>query len=270
MSELYLLKDALLAGAIVGAICGGVGVFVVLRRLAFVTDGIAHASLLGIAVSSFAGVPLLIGTLTFSVLFASTLSFIRRFFRLSEDAGVGVLFSSCFALAIVILNYAGVPNSEVFSFLFGDLLLVSSEQLFSMMIVALVVLAIMFFAYRMLECFIVDEQFSKEVGVSPFFANILINVMVALTVTVGVRASGVVLVTALVTIPASLALRISRSIKGAVIKASCVGVAVTELGIVLSFVFDTPTGATVILTAGALFLIGNAILSFRTGGSSSK
>lgn len=262
--ELPFMERALVAGAAVGLLCSVLGVFVVLKGLAFMGDGIAHAAFAGIALGLLVGVPPLGAALVFCALFALVVGYFSKIGRVREDTTIGIFFSASMALAVVLLSVLRKNSADIMVYLFGSILTVSRVELTQALTIVAVVLIILGALYKEFFAIVFDEEFAGRSGIPARALSYLLLVLMAVSVVTAVRLAGVVLVSSLIVAPAATALQLSRSFFRVVLLSAVCGVSATIGGILLSYHLDTPPGATVVLVLTLLFLTATLARSIKT------
>jgi zinc transport system permease protein len=260
------MQRALIAGLILGFLLALMGVFVVLRRISFFGDGIAHASLAGIAIGILASqnpFPVAIG---FAVVFASLIFFLERRTTLGADAIIGTLFPAAMALGVVLISLKSGYQPDLLTFLFGNILTIKSSDLLVMSVFA--VLATVFVAalYKQIVFSAFDRDGAEVAGIHTSLLDFLFYVTLAVTVVLGVKVLGVILISALLVIPVSTSAFIAKSLRGLVWYSIFLSEGVVVGGLVVSYVLNLPTGATIVLLGTAVFftvMAGKKVLGFR-------
>jgi len=258
LSSHAFLQHALAAGALASIACGIVGSYVVVRRIGYLAGGVAHTVLGGMGIAYFLGKSPIGGALVAALLAAMIIGWVSLRFRRHEDTIIGALWAVGMAIGILFISRTPGYNVDLMSYLFGNILMVPREDLLLMagldgVIVALV---LMFRKQFLAVCF--DEEFARLRGVpvAVFYLGLLL--MVALTVVILIQVVGLVLVLALLTLPAAIAGQYARSLAAMMAAAILLGIAFTSLGLALSFAPDLPAGATIVLLAGAAYLLSAA------------
>jgi zinc transport system permease protein len=249
------MQNALLAGLLAAVACGIVGVYVVVKRVVFISGGIAHASFGGIGLGYLLGINPVLGAMFFTIASALGIGLVTRRTRLPEDTAIGILWAMGMALGIIFIGLAPGYAPDLFSYLFGNILTVPSFDLILMLILDVVIIIVVFLLYKEFLFLSFDEEFSKVTGVPTERLYLLLLCLVALTVVVLIRVVGIILVIALLTIPAALARQLTHSLKKMMLLATLTGVVFTFSGLWLSYWLDLASGATIILVSGtALFI----------------
>jgi zinc transport system permease protein len=261
------MRNALLTGLLASVACGVVGVYVVVKRIVFISGGIAHASFGGIGLGYLLGVSPVLGATGFTLASALGMGLITRRTRLPEDTAIGILWAMGMAMGVVFVGLAPGYAPDLFTYLFGNILTVPASDLIVMLVLDAVVVGLVVAFYKEFLAVSFDEEFSTVVGVPVQGLYLLLLCMVALTVVVLIRVVGIILVIALLTMPAALAKQHTYDIRKMMLLASLFGAGFTLGGLWLSFELDVASGATIILLGGTVLLLrfGGARLRARVG-----
>ncbi|PJB47565.1 MAG: hypothetical protein CO103_08350 [Chloroflexi bacterium CG_4_9_14_3_um_filter_45_9] len=254
MDLLEILKNPIIAGILASIACGIVGAYVVVKRIVFISGGISHASFGGIGLGYFLGIDPILGALVFSLISAVTMGMVSRRTRLSEDTAIGILWAIGMAIGILFVYLTPGYAPDLMSYLFGDILFVSSQEMILMLILDIIIGLVVFLLYKELLAISFDEEFSTVAGLPTERLYLILLCLVALTVVVLIRVVGIILVIALLTIPAAMARQFTHSFKKMMLLSVLWGIVFTQCGLWLSYLLDWPSGATIILVAGILFL----------------
>jgi len=262
------MQNALLAGLLAAVACGIVGVYVVVKKIVFISGGIAHASFGGIGLGYLLGINPVLGAIFFTIASALGIGLVTRRTRLPEDTAIGILWAMGMALGIIFIGLSPGYAPDLFSYLFGNILTVPASDLLLMLVLDVIIIALVFLLYKEFLVLSFDEEFSTVSGVPTERLYLLLLCLIALTVVVLIRVVGIILVIALLTIPAALARQFTHSLKKMMLLAILAGAVFTFSGLWLSYVLDLASGATIILVSGtALFIsFGVSRLRRRTRG----
>lgn len=251
------IQRAFIAGIVLALLFAILGTYVILRQMAFWGDGIAHASLAGIAIALFAGWnPLLVAVVT-AVIFAILIFTLERKTNLSSDALIGVLFTSFMALGIVILSLNRGYQPELLSFLFGNILSVGSFDLLIIVMLAAVIIAFLLINQKSLSLLIFDRTSAYLAGIKTGRLELLYYIVLAVSVVLGVKMLGVVLVSALLILPASIAKLLAGSFAGLRMISIVVAETIVIIGLFASLYFNLPSGPSIILVGSIIFVLVN-------------
>jgi manganese/iron transport system permease protein len=252
------MQRAFVAALAVGLLCSTMGTYVILRKLAFIGDGIAHASFAGIVIAYLRGANFYVGAGIVAVLTALGIGFVHRRGRISLDTTIGVLFTGMFALGVYLMSQQRSYAVDLQSFLFGDILAVQNQDLRLIVALALVVAIAVAVLFRGLLYTTFDPVVAQASGIaSPAYEYALL-VMLALTIVVALQAVGIVLVAALLVTPAAAAYQLTSRFVPMMALAAVFGAASTVGGLYLSYYVRASSGATIVLLATVLFFIAVA------------
>lgn len=250
------MRNALLAGVLVSLAAGIVGVYVVLNRVAVLSGGIAHAAYGGVGMAYFFGFDPLLGGIIFSLLAALGMNIVQRRTRQRADTLIGVMWSVGMAIGIIFVDRAPGYKVDLMSYLFGSLLAVSLREIYIILILDVIILLTVFALYRELLAISYDEVFATVRGIPVEIISLILTALIALTVVMMMRVVGLILVIALLTLPAAIAGLFARDMRQMMALASGLGVAFTVSGLWLSYRYNLTSGATIILVAAVAYLLG--------------
>jgi ABC-type Mn2+/Zn2+ transport system permease subunit len=248
------MQRALLAGLLVGMMTSLLGILVILRRAAFFGDAIAHASLAGVAVGVLLGWPPLLTAAGVSVGIAMSLHAAEQRTRLALDTVLGFILPFFMALGVLLLSLRPGYQPELVSFLFGSILTVSRDNLLLIAVITLVVLAIFCRFYSQLTFAAFDEEAAQLSGIRVGLMLTGYYILLALVIIASIRTVGAILVNALLIIPAATAKMLARSLTHMLVLTPLLGITSVVGGIVGSYYLDLPSGPTIVVLAGLLFL----------------
>jgi zinc transport system permease protein len=252
--QYQFMQNALMAGLLAAIACGIVGVYVVVKKIIFISGGIAHASFGGIGLGYLVGISPVLGALIFSLASALGMGYVTRRTRLPEDTAIGILWAIGMALGIVFIGLSPGYAPDLFSYLFGNILTVPVSDLWLMAILDIAIIGIVIAFYKEFLSLSFDEEYSTVLGVPVEVLYLLLLGMIALTVVVLLRIVGLILIIALLTIPAALARQFTYDMRKMMILAIIFGALLTFGGLWLSYVLDLASGATIVLLGGAAIL----------------
>lgn len=248
------LRNAVIAGVLASVLCGVIGTFVVVKKLAFISDGISHAAFGGMGVCFFLGIDPLLGAVPVALLCALTLGAVDRQTIRSYDALIGVLWAVGMAVGIVFLYKTPGFAPNLMTYLFGNILLVSRRDVFVILALTAFVLITVFVFFKGIVAVAFDEVFAKVRGVQVRLVMSLLLGMIALSVVILIQVVGIILVVALLTIPSVVSLMLWKDLRSVLLGSVLIGVGITLGGLFLSFSFDLPSGPAIILL-GAVLLV---------------
>lgn len=254
MLQLPFMQRAFLAGSVVAVLLGWIGVYVVTRRMSFVGDGVAHASLAAVALAIVVGWAPLPTALVFSLMLGAALFLLERHTTLSSDAAIGLVFTFGMALGVILLQYHEGYVPELMSFLFGSILAVTANNVLTILVLGAVMLLILFWKRKEFTFLSIDQDGAQLAGISRNRTDLLFYMMVAASVVLAIKLVGVVLVSALLIIPSSTAKIFATSFTQFEWMAVVAGLLTVWLGLLFSYILDWPSGASIVVT-GVLLLV---------------
>jgi zinc transport system permease protein len=261
-----------IAGLLASLACGIIGTYVVVKRVVFISGGIAHTTFGGIGFayylqnSGILFIEPLVGALIFALAAAIImgLPFIRT--RLREDSTIGILWVVGMALGVLFLNQ--VDRSKILvqdpvSILFGNVLLIKMSDLYLMLGLLILIIFVTIILYKDLHILTFDEEFARISGIKVDLLYLILMVLIALTTVVLIKVVGVVLVIAMLTIPAAISNLFTHNLKNMMFFAIVIGAIVTFFGSLLSLNFDLPPGATIVISLACLFIVALVLKNVR-------
>jgi zinc transport system permease protein len=258
----FLIR-AFLAGAAVALAAGPLGCLVVWRRMSYFGDTIAHGALPGVALGIALGFDPILGVLGVAVIVALMVLAFRRGRRLPNDAILGMLSHSALSIGIIGLAFMSAVRVDITALLFGDILAVSWAEVWLTAAGAAAILVLLALTWRPFVAATVDEDLARAERVPVAALSVFFMLLVAGVVALAMKVVGVLLVTALLVIPAVTARRLARSPEQMAVLAPLFGVASVAAGLILSLYADTPSGPSIVVGAFALFVIINAAAGLR-------
>ena len=250
----FILR-ALLAGLCIALVAGPLGAFVVWRRMSYFGDTLAHSSLLGIAIGILLDVNLQLAVIASSVLFAVVLILLQRNKTLSTDTLLGILAHSTLAFGMLILSLSSTVQINLVGYLFGDLLTISTVDLWWIAGCAVVIATLLAVYWNSLLAVTVHEELARVEGVPVDRLHAMMVLMVALLIAVSMKIIGVLLITSLLIIPPAAARRLAETPEQMALGASVVGGLAVCGGLLMSYYLDTPAGPSIVVAACAFFLL---------------
>ena len=252
------IVNALLSGLLVAAIAGPLGCFVVWRRMSYFGDTLAHSALFGIALGLLLDIRLELAVIVACAMLAILLVFMDNRRGLSTDTILGILAHSSLALGLVIISFTD-NQINLMAYLFGDLLTVSGGNLLWIGITSTVVMGILFLNWNRLLAITLHEELAQVEGINTRRMRLLLMLLIALIVAVSMKVVGILLITSLLIIPPACARAFARTPEAMALLASMVGCLAVCGGIASSWLWDTPTGPSIVVMASLLFVIGRLL-----------
>lgn len=267
MLELFIypfMQRALISGAIVSLVLGWLGTFIVSRKMSFIGDGIAHASLGGIALAIVVGLAPLPTALVFGVLLALILFFLEKKTKLNQDTAIGLMFTTSMAIGIILMHFHAGYQPELISYLFGNILAINTSDVWIIGGIGIAVLIVLSIFNRQLTFITFDKDGAYLSGINPMRYDLSFYIITSLAIIASVKLIGIILVSALIITPSAIAKLIAPSFFSFQKIAMSIAFVMTVLGLILSYYLDLPSGALIILIGSTIFVLINFIKSLKS------
>jgi ABC-type Mn2+/Zn2+ transport system permease subunit len=261
--EYEFFRNGFLAAIIVGALCGFIGVYVVLRRMSYIGHGLSHAIFGGAVLSYVVNVNFFIGAGLWALLAGFLIHLISHRRWVGADAAIGVVTTSSFALGVAIVSTHRTFTRNIEAALFGNILGITQTDLWIVVVMSLIVFGALFMIRRQLLFATFDPEVASAYGVSTSKIDLLFVTLLAITVLASTQILGVTLVAAAMVIPPVIARYLTNRFQSLLILSPIIGVVCGAVGMYLSFYLDIASAATIVLTSAALFLVLEIFLWFR-------
>jgi zinc transport system permease protein len=248
------MQHALISGAAISLVCSVVGLFLVLRRHSLFGDAMSHVAFGGIAIGLFTKVYPIWTAFIVSVLAAIGITKLREFTKIPADSAVALLLSSGLAVGVVLISLSNGFTLDLYSFLFGSILLISIHDMVTSIALCAAVLIVMSIVYRKLMYITFDEEQAKVSGLDVGKLNYLFVVLASITVITSIRLVGVLLISSLIVIPNITAMMFGKGFKKTALISAIVGVFSVLSGITISYVLNLAPGGTIVLISIGTFL----------------
>jgi zinc transport system permease protein len=257
------MRNALAAGLLAAVACGVIGVYVVVKRIVFISGGIAHTSFGGIGLGYFIGINPIVGALLFALGASLAIGLVTRRTKLPEDTAIGILWAMGMALGVVLIGLTPGYAPDLMSYLFGNILTVPSYDLVLMLALDGVILGVVVALYKEYLVLSFDEEYATALGMPVEKLWLLLLGMIALTVVILIRVVGMILVIALLTFPAAMARQFTHNMKTMMVLSVMFGALFTVGGLALSYWLRLPSGATIILLGGCALAVTLSVSRLR-------
>ena len=248
------IQRALIAGSFIAILCSTLGVFLVLRRLSLIGDGLAHVTFGSVAVGLLLRVYPIYVAAPLVMLSSLGIMKLTEKARVYGDAAIAIVSSLGISAGILLASVAGGFNIDLFSYLFGNILAIGRAEVVSSIVLSVILIVTVAAFYHDMLSVTLDEESAKAAGVKVKAMNMILVLTTALTVVLAMRVVGIMLISALLVLPAVTALQIGRGFRTTIVIAGAMGVVSVVLGIFISFLADIPTGATIVLLNFTMFL----------------
>jgi zinc transport system permease protein len=247
------IQRAYLAGSFIAVLCAMLGLFLVLRKLSLIGDGLSHVSFGAIALGLFFGIYPFYVAIPVVLLASFLIVWLSEKAKIYGDAAIGIVSSIGIASGVILASVSKGFNVDLFSYLFGNILSISRSEVISSIILSGLVLLVILFFYNDLFSATFDETFAKATGIKTNLVNIILTSLTAITVVLAIKVVGIMLVSALLILPAVSALQISKGFKSALFVSVLFAVVSVLAGITVSFFLDIPAGATIVMVNFLIF-----------------
>jgi zinc transport system permease protein len=252
------IQRALIAGTLIAVLCAVLGVFLVLRRLSLIGDGLAHVTFGSVAVAMMLRInPVYVTLAAVPLVLLSSLGILKltQKARIYGDAAIGIVSSLGIACGVLLASVAGGYNVDLFSYLFGNILSISTPELLISVVLFCVVMIMVLLFYNDLFAITFDEDLARSSGIKTDVINRVLVLLTGLTVVLAMKVVGIMLITALLIMPAVTALQVARGFKTTIMTAAGIAIISVVSGIFGSFVLNLPTGATIVIINIMLFVL---------------
>jgi zinc transport system permease protein len=257
------LRNAFIAGILIGLAAPLLGVFIVVRRLSLIADALSHVTLAGIAASLLLGKnfayftswnPLYVG-MGFSVVGALFIEKLRAIYKHYQELAIPIILSGGIGLSVIFISLADGFNTDLFSYLFGSVSAVSRQDVWTIFIIACIVIGIILLLYKELFLLSFDEEYAVISGIRAKLIHFVFIVLVALVLAASMRIVGVLLISSLMTLPVAASIRIAKGFKQAIGYSILFGELSVIVGLLLSYQLDLAPGGTIVMLAVFILLI---------------
>ena len=257
------MQRALLSGIAISIMCSIVGLFLVLKRHSLFGDALAHVAFGGIALGLFTGVYPILTAYVVAILSAVGVNKLRESTKIPPDSSIAVLLTSGLAIGVILISISGGFTLDLFSFLFGNILLVSNEDLIMILITDAIVVPIIYVLYKRLILIVFDENQAKVSGLNVTWINTLFIVLASITIIASIRLVGVLLISSLIVIPNITALLLGKGFKKTILISCAISVFSVVFGIVASYYVNLVPSGTIVLTMVSMFIVTIIVKNMR-------
>lgn len=255
VGQYLFLQNALMAGVLVGIVCGVVGCFIILRGLALMGDAISHAVLPGVVIAYMFGISFFIGAVITGVLTAIGIGYVSQNSKIKDDSAIGILFTAAFALGIVLITTLPGTRVDVWHILFGNVLAVSRVDLWMTLGITILVLLLILLFYKQLLLSTFDPTMAQAIGLPTKIIHYLLMLVLSLVTVASLQTVGIVLVVAMLITPGATAYLLTDRFPIMLMLSALFGVISAVVGVYYSYIYDVATGAAIVLVASILFTL---------------
>lgn len=257
--QFEFMRNAIMAGLLISLACGVIGAFVVIKRIVFISGGIAHAAYGGIGLGYFLGVNPVLGAIVFSLFAALGMGAVQRKTSERADTIIGAMWAIGMAVGIIFVDLTPGYKENLMSYLFGSILTVPRSDLWIMLALNGLILLLVVLFYKELLAISFDETFATVQNVQVNAIYVILLALIGFTVVMMMQVVGLIMVIALLTMPAAIAAQYARGLKQMMVGATVLSVLFTITGLLLSYFLNLTSGATIILVAGTVYLASLAV-----------
>jgi zinc transport system permease protein len=263
------MQNAVIIGLLASVACGVMGTYVVVKRIVFISGGISHTVLGGMGIAYYYGYHPIHGAVVSALVAAVVIGLVSLRYHQYEDTIIGALWAIGMAVGILFIYKTPGYSIDLMSYLFGNILMVKRESVYVLASLDALIIVLVFLFYKRFLAVCFDEEYSQLQGIGVVTTYLLLLCLIALTVVILIQVVGIILVIALLTLPAATARYYARSVVQMMILASVLGAVFTTSGLIVSYQPNLPAGATIILIAGLAYLLATALkgLALRFHGS---
>jgi zinc transport system permease protein len=265
MTELLsygFMQNALMAAVLVSLASGIIGTLVVLKRMVFISGGVAHTAYGGVGLAFYLGVNPIFGAVAFSLMASFLMGYVQRKTRQRQDTLIGVMWAIGMAIGIIFTDLTPGYKADLMSYLFGSILAVTNTDLLLMLAVDILVITLVALFYKELQATAFDETFARVRNLPVDLLYVILVAMIGLSVVMLMRVVGLIMIIALLTVPAAIGAMYLKNMKHIMWLATGLSLIFTIGGLLISYYFNLSSGATIILVSGAFYLGALALHRF--------
>lgn len=249
------MQNALAIGLLASVACGVMGTYVVVRRIVFISGGISHTVLAGMGIAYYYGYNPIHGAVVCAIIAALLIGYVSLRYHQNEDTIIGALWAIGMAVGILFIYRTPGYSIDLMSYLFGNILMVERESVYIVAPLDALIIILVFLFYKRFLAVCFDEEYSQLQGISVIATYLLLLCLVALTVVILIQVVGIIMVIALLTLPAATSRFYARNLVQMMIFASILGAVFTTSGLIVSYQHNLPAGATIVVIAGLTYLL---------------
>ncbi|MGX4601215.1 metal ABC transporter permease [Faecalimicrobium sp. JNUCC 81] len=246
---------AMIVGILVSLCCSLLGVSLVLKKYSMIGEGLSHVSFGAISIAVALGVAPLKLSIPVVVIVAFLLLRIKETSKIKGDSAIAIISSSSLAIGVISIALTTGMNTDVCNYMFGSILAMSKDDVYLSVILSIVVLFLFTIYYNKIFSITFDENFAQSTGINVSFYNMMISILTAITIVLGMRMMGAMLISSLIIFPAIISMKIFKSFKTVVISSGAVSILSFCIGMVISYKLSTPTGASIVIVNIIIFVL---------------
>ncbi|MBC6314841.1 metal ABC transporter permease [Listeria grandensis] len=254
LMQYEFLQKALLTSIIVGVVSGVIGSFIILRGMSLMGDAISHAVLPGVAISYMVGINFFVGAAAFGIVAALGIGFVNQNSRIKNDTAIGIVFSSFFALGIIMISLAQ-SSTDLYHILFGNVLAVRSSDMWMTLGIGMLVILLVGLFYKELLVSSFDPTMAESYGLKVRMLHYFLMTLLTLVTVASLQTVGIILVVAMLITPAATAYLLTNRLSAMLFLAAGFGAVSAIVGLYFSYMYNLASGASIVLAATALFIL---------------
>lgn len=253
--SLAFMQRAMIVGTAIALSSALLGIFLVLKKYSMIGDGLAHVSFATVAIALLLGASPLLVSIPIVTIASIFIMQLNEKAGIHGDAAIGLVSSFSVALGVLISSVAGGFNVDLFSYLFGSILAIKETDMYLSIILAGLIISLIILFYHDLFAVTHDEAFASVIGIGTKRMNYLIATLTSITIVLGIRVVGTMLISSMIVFPTVTALQVSKSFKSTIIISAIVSIIAVTTGVIGSYVFNFPSGASIVMINAFLFIL---------------
>ncbi|MCA1926788.1 MAG: metal ABC transporter permease [Calditerrivibrio sp.] len=254
------MLNALIGIFISSVLCGIVGSLIVVNRIVSLAGSIAHAAYGGVGIAFYFGLPVQLITMLFSSISGLIIAKISENSSHRSDSYIGILWASGMALGIILIDLTPGYNADIMTYLFGNILTITSEDLIISFLILLITLFVIIIFYNRILILSFDKEYAMVMGYNVRLLNYVIYVLISVSIVILIRMTGIIMIMAMLTIPQNIAIKRSKSLFSMMVISSILVIFFSLLGFFFAYKFDLSTGATIIIFSALIYLLDSVYL----------
>lgn len=256
------LMRAMLVGILISICAALLGVSLVLRRFSMIGDGLSHVGFGALTVAVVTGTSPILVSAPIVILSAFLLLKLKNSSKIKGDAAIALISTTALAFGVIIASVSGGMNTSVEALMFGSILSMSAEDVFISSILAVIVIVVFILFYNKLFAVTFDDEFAKATGFKSEAFNLLIAFLTAVTIVIGMRMMGTLLISSLIVFPAVTSMRVFKTFKSVIVSSGVISALCFIIGMICSYIFEIPTGASIVAVNFVFFVAVSVIKGF--------
>lgn len=245
--SLSFVQRALYGGILISLCCALLGVNLVLKRFSMIGDGLSHVAFGTLAIATALGFSPMYFTIPVVIVAAFFLLRLKDYNKINGDSAIAMISISALAIGVIFISYSSGGNTDIYNYMFGSILALTEQDFIMIVMLSILILVMYIFTYNKMFLVTFDEKFAKSTGINTEFYNMTIAVLSAIIIVIGMKMMGAMLISALIIFPAVSAMRVFKTFKSVVISSAVISIVNFIIGMFLSIIHNTPTGATIVI-----------------------